>query len=131
MVLGRMVHYFLPEQKLFIKATRFSVCFVWLDISSFIVQLGGGLLLSGTGQSEKVLNLGKNIYMGGIGLQQLFIFAFLALVIMFHRRMLTLEREGVLASTGKTNWRTLLYCLYASLLLITVGCILQYKLSNI
>lgn len=115
-----MVYYFLPQQKLYIKATSFSACFVWLDISSFIVQLGGGLLLSGTGQSAKILMLGKNIYMGGIGMQQLFIFVFLGMVIMFHRRCLVLEREGVFATTGKTNWRTILYCLYASLLLITV-----------
>ncbi|KZP21951.1 hypothetical protein FIBSPDRAFT_931388 [Athelia psychrophila] len=120
MVLGRMVYYFLPEQKLYIKATRFSVCFVWLDVTSFLVQLGGGLLLTGTGQSAKVLSMGKNIYMGGIGMQQLFILGFLGMVIMFHRRALVLEREGVLATTGRTNWRTLLYCLYASLLLISI-----------
>ncbi|KZP22911.1 hypothetical protein FIBSPDRAFT_824067 [Athelia psychrophila] len=120
MVLGRMVYYFLPEQKLYIKATRFSVCFVWLDITSFIVQAGGGILLSGTGQSAKVLTIGKNIYMGGIGMQQLFILAFLGMAIMFHRRALVLEREGVLAINGKTKWRMLLYCLYASLLLISI-----------
>ncbi|KZP21963.1 hypothetical protein FIBSPDRAFT_931397 [Athelia psychrophila] len=112
MVLGRMVYYFLPEQKLYIKATRFSVCFVWLDVTSFLVQLGGGLLLTGTAW--------ENIYMGGIGMQQLFILGFLGMVIMFHRRALVLEREGVLATTGRTNWRTLLYCLYASLLLISI-----------
>ncbi|KAF7974249.1 hypothetical protein HWV62_13146 [Athelia sp. TMB] len=119
MVLGRMVYFFIPEKKLFIKATRFSACFVWLDVTSFIVQLGGGLLLSSTGASAKVQNLGKDIYMGGIGMQQFFILLFLALVIMFHRRVLALERSGVLATAGRTQWRMMLYCLYTSLLLIT------------
>ncbi|KAF7981054.1 hypothetical protein HWV62_35518 [Athelia sp. TMB] len=120
MVLGRMVYFFIPEKKLYIKATRFSACFVWLDVTSFIVQLGGGLLLSSTGASAKVQSLGKDIYMGGIGMQQFFIFLFLALVIMFHRRVLALERSWVLVTTGRTQWRMMLYCLYTSLLLITI-----------
>lgn len=122
MVLGRMVHYFIPEQKLFhVKATRFSVYFVWLDVISFLVQLGGGLLLSGTNQPAHLLALGKDIYMGGIGMQQLFILFFLGMVISFHRRMLALEVEGKLYETGKEKWRGLVYALYASLLLITVS----------
>lgn len=130
MVLGRLVYYFLPEKKLYIKATSFSACFVWLDITSFIVQLGGGLMLSGTGQSAKVLTMGKNIYMGGIGMQQFFILIFLGIAIMFHRRVLILERAGVLATTGKTKWRMILYCLYASLLLISVRPLRQFALPT-
>ena len=120
MVLGRMVYYFLPEQKLYIKATSFSACFVWLDITSFIVQAAGGIILSGTGESASLLNIGKYIYMGGIGMQQGFIILFLGVAIKFHRRILVLERQGELARTGRTQWRVLLYCLYTSLLLISV-----------
>jgi hypothetical protein len=54
--------------------------------------------------------------MGGIGLQQFFIFVFLGLAIRLHTQLLTLERNG----TGKKNWRPLLFTLYASLGLISV-----------
>ena len=122
MILGRMVHYFLPEQNLFhVPASRFSVYFVLLDIVSFLVQAVGGIMLSGTNQPQHILTLGKDIYMSGIGLQQFFILVFFALAIVFHRRVLVLEQRGVLANNGKVQWRRLLYTLYVSLVLITVN----------
>ena len=122
MVLGRMVHYYIPEKRLFhVKATRFSVYFVWLDIISFLVQVSGGIILSGTNQPAHLLAIGKDIYMSGIGMQQLFILFFVGMVISFHRRMLELEADGRLYGTGKEKWRGLVYALYISLLLITVS----------
>ena len=42
MVLGRMIYYFVPEQKVLgVKAVKIAKIFVWLDVASFIVQLGG------------------------------------------------------------------------------------------
>ena len=61
-----------------------------------------------------------HVYMGGIGLQQFFIFVFLGLAVKFNMEMLKMESRGRLAST-KTEWRRLLYALYASLGLITVS----------
>jgi len=61
-----------------------------------------------------------HIYMGGIGLQQFFIFVFLGLAIKFNMEMLKMESRGRLAST-KTEWRRLLYALYTSLSFITVS----------
>jgi len=60
-----------------------------------------------------------HVYMGGIGLQQFFIFVFLGLAVGFHREMLGMERGGQLG-IGKGKWRGLLYVLYASLGLITI-----------
>jgi len=126
MILGRMIYYFLPEKTLFhVHASKFSMLFVGLDIISFLVQATGGIILSGTNESEHVINLGKNIYMGGIGMQQFFIVIFFALTIVFHRRILVLERDGILSERGKAPWRRLLYTLYASLVLITVGLLPQ------
>ncbi|KIM72946.1 hypothetical protein PILCRDRAFT_803227 [Piloderma croceum F 1598] len=86
-ILGRMVYYFLAEQNLFyVHATKFSVCFVWLDIVSFLVQATGGIILSGTNDSQQLLNIGKHIYMAGIGMQQWFISIFVILTAAFHRR---------------------------------------------
>ena len=48
MTLGRMVHFFLPDQKVWgIKAKRLTLIFVLLDIGSFIMQGIGGSMLSG------------------------------------------------------------------------------------
>lgn len=119
MVLGRMVYYYLPEQKLFhIPGTRFSRYFVWLDILAFLVQLGGGMIVSGTNVKPKTMQLGIHIYMGGIGLQQFFILMFTALAIMFHRRVNELKAQGQYVEPG---WKRLLFTLYGSLALITVS----------
>lgn len=126
MILGRMVYYFLPEKNLLhMHASRFSLCFVMLDILSFLVQATGGIMLSGTNVPPHLMKIGKDVYMCGIGLQQLFILVFLALAIMFHRRVLVLEQLGVLEASGKTHWRRLLYTLYVSLTLITIRIIFR------
>jgi len=119
MLLGRMVHYFLPSQKVFhVRAVRFSVFFVWFDILSFLVQLGGASILSNTDASASTTQLGIHIYMGGIGLQLFFIVIFTSLAIAFHREMSQLDKSGVVLRQG---WTKMLYALYASLALISVS----------
>ena len=60
--------------------------------------------------------LGLHIYTGGVGLQEAVILFFFALAIRFHW---TLREQ---AYTGReTDWKALLYVLYASLTLITVS----------
>lgn len=131
MVLGRMVYYYLPEQNLFhVHATKFSVCFVWLDIVSFLIQATGGIILSGTNESQRLLNIGKDIYMAGIGIQQFFILIFVVLTVVFHRRVLVLDEQGILSENGTRPWRRLLYTLYLSLVLITVSRLIQSTLSR-
>jgi hypothetical protein len=118
MILGRMVHFYLPSKSLFhIPASRFSRYFVWLDILAFLVQLGGGLIVSGTNVKPSTFQLGIHIYMAGIGLQQFFICVFTGLAIMFQTEVLKLERKGQFVEKG---WRRMLYTLYGSLGLITV-----------
>ncbi|KUJ13210.1 RTA1-domain-containing protein [Mollisia scopiformis] len=118
MILGRMVHFFLPSKSLLhIPGSRFSRYFVWLDIIAFLVQLGGGMIVSGTNVKPSTFHLGIHIYMGGIGLQQFFICVFTGLAIMFHREMLKLERSGQFVEKG---WKRLLFTLYGSLALITL-----------
>jgi hypothetical protein len=121
MLLGRMIHFFEPEEKLAgISATKLAALFVALDIFAFIVQAAGGVTAS-TGGS--VARIGMNIYMAGIGLQELFILCFSALVIRLHRRMLQREREDAEKTSrgGSMPWRWLFYTIYAALILISVG----------
>jgi hypothetical protein len=123
MILGRMIYYYLPEKKLLgIGAQRFAVYFVCMDIIAFIVQGVGGSMASGGGTDPESVMLGIHVYMGGIGLQELFILIFLSLAIMFHRRML---RGGEIITGAKPSWKPLLYALYASLGLITIRIIFR------
>ena len=68
MTLGRMINFYLPEQKLCrVSARRFGTIFVCLDIFAFIVQLAGAVLTTGDDESESTVMMGVHIYMGGIG----------------------------------------------------------------
>src|SRR6187402_1449723 len=47
MVMGRMIYFFVPEQKVFgIKGIKIAKIFVWLDVASFLTQVGGGVMIS-------------------------------------------------------------------------------------
>jgi hypothetical protein len=116
-VLARMINFFVPERRIGIfKPSLLAKIFVFLDFGSFIIQMIGGFMATGT--SEQQMN-GIHVYMAGIGIQQFFIVCFLVLAFQFHRLMLKLDRAGRLFGE-KQNWRKLLYVLYASLLFITV-----------
>ncbi|OKL56092.1 hypothetical protein UA08_08781 [Talaromyces atroroseus] len=119
MVLARMIWFFVPERCIWIfKPSMLAIIFVCLDIGSFFVQATGGLMAT-PGASASTIQTGLHIYMGGIGIQQFFIFCFLILAIQFHRQMLQLEKLGALQGE-KTRWKWLLYSLYFSLAAITV-----------
>ncbi|KAJ7307799.1 RTA1 domain protein [Mycena albidolilacea] len=115
-VLGRMIHFFLPSHSILgVSGSLLGIVFVMLDVVSFVVQLIGGSIAGPTAPESEVFK-GIHIYMGGIGLQQFFIFIFLGLAARLHRQLQSLESNG----TGKKNWRPLLFTLYASLGLITI-----------
>ncbi|OQE39246.1 hypothetical protein PENCOP_c007G07880 [Penicillium coprophilum] len=117
MVLARMIHFFVPERRIgMFKPSLLAKVFVLLDFVSFIIQMIGGFMATGTDQQQMD---GIHLYMGGIGIQEFFIVCFLVLALQFHRLMLQLERAGRLP-VEKQNWRRLLYALYGSLIAITV-----------
>jgi len=110
-LMSRLVYFFVPEKRVAgISARRLSLCFVLLDITAFLMQAGGGSMISSTTPSTALR--GIHIYMGGIGLQQFFVLGFTGLVIRFHYKMNRL--------TGSTEWKRPLYVMYASLALITL-----------
>ena len=118
MTAGRMIWYFLPEKQIYrVKATSLTKYFVWADFITFLIQASGGSLLSS--QDGSTIKIGQHVYMGGTGLQQLFIVLFTVLIVRFHRRMKELEGAGAMIRVE--NWRRLIYTLYAVLLLITVS----------
>ncbi|KAF2020657.1 hypothetical protein BU24DRAFT_416336 [Aaosphaeria arxii CBS 175.79] len=88
MTAGRLIWTFHPEKKVFgIKAIRIGKYFVWLDILSFLVQGAGGLMLE-PGGDAKILDIGKNIYMSGVGLQEFFIVALYAVLALITMRVI-------------------------------------------
>lgn len=80
------------------------------------MQAAGGVMTSSTTASTVLLGL--HIYMGGIGLQQVFILVFVGLAGRFQGKA-----GGAAGAARGADWRRLLYALYAALGLITVsGC---------
>ncbi|PKX99666.1 RTA1 domain-containing protein [Aspergillus novofumigatus IBT 16806] len=130
MTLGRLIHFFIPGQRLGgISANRYGLIFVWLDILAFIVQLAGASITTQHEVPTSTTMLGIHIYMGGIGLQELFVLIFGVLAIHLHRRMVQMENYGELdhekTTRGSISWRWLFWALYAALTLITIRIIFR------
>ncbi|KAL1953953.1 hypothetical protein VTO42DRAFT_1999 [Malbranchea cinnamomea] len=116
MVLGRMIHFFIPDQRCFgIKARRLTVIFLLLDIFSFLVQGVAGSLMSSE-DSPDLVKIGIKIYMAGVGIQELFIVIFSGLAMRFHYKMNQIDA----VQPSLLPWRSLLYTVYAGLFLITL-----------
>ena len=116
-----MVYNFTPEASVYkVKAWRFGLLFVLLDVVAFLVQIGGASLASTNSSNKSLPMTGIHIYMGGIGFQQLAIFAFLALAIRYHKK-LRLQQS----SPDRSRGLTLLYVEYAVVGLITVRIIFR------
>ncbi|KAF1936138.1 hypothetical protein EJ02DRAFT_459765 [Clathrospora elynae] len=135
MTAGRIIWLLHPERKIWgLQAVKMGKWFVWLDILSFLVQATGGVMIN-PGSGGNTVNIGKDVYMTGVGVQQLFILLFLALVVRFHFDALKLERQGLLGGSnnhdnkaGGARWKWLTYTIYAGLLLITIRII--YRLAE-
>ncbi|KAK1149810.1 hypothetical protein N8T08_003361 [Aspergillus melleus] len=120
MVMGRMVWNFTDDaQVLRVKPWRFGLFFVILDIIAFIVQVYGAAQAAGNHITYEKQMEGLHIYMGGVGVQQLFVLLFVACAISFHRKVIRQRR-----SDGKQGL-LLLYVLYACLALITMRIIFR------
>lgn len=120
MVMGRMIYFFIPSKAIFgIKGIKIAKIFVWLDVLSFLTQVGGGVMIS-PGNGEKSLMMGIHIYMGGIGFQEFCILLFTAIAIKFLVEMRALGATNQILDARPDNWRKLLFVLYAVLVLITV-----------
>lgn len=123
MVLGRMIHFFLPSQSILrVPAYLIAACFVLLDIVSFVIQLVGGMSANPRGTPES-LRKALNIYMGGIALQEVFIIFFVCLAIKFQ---LEVRKLTHLKSTKSAKSLTL--ALYFSLSMVSIR--IFYRLAE-
>lgn len=147
MVFGRMVWNYIPDATLWrVPAWRFGYYFVILDImsvsplsylghilifgfltSAFIVQVyGAASAESNDNNTVAQILQGIHIYMGGVAIQQFFIFCFCAFAYKFWRRLLA-QKTSVIdeisdpADLSLKSGFTLLYAMIAVLTLISVN----------
>ncbi|CAN9085635.1 unnamed protein product [Alternaria alternata] len=125
MTAGRLVYFLHPKKRLWgIEAVKMGRWFVWLDILGFIIQAVGGLMMN-QDNGARVIEIGKNVYMNGVGVQQLFIWISLGMIMRFHVDMLRVERDSQLCGVNGSRsraarWKWLTYTIYAVLGLITI-----------
>ncbi|OOG00885.1 hypothetical protein ASPCADRAFT_202721 [Aspergillus carbonarius ITEM 5010] len=120
MVMGRMVWNFTNDARvLSVRPWHFGLFFVILDIIAFIIQVYGAAQAAGNNVSYSTEMTGLHIYMGGVGIQQLFVLGFVFFAGAFHRKVLEQRREDRARALG------LLYVLYACLALITMRIIFR------
>ncbi|KAI0126217.1 RTA1 domain-containing protein [Xylariales sp. AK1849] len=117
MTLGRMIHFFLLPSRSLLRtpASTIAAGFVALDIISFVIQLVGGTMAGPASPPEDQLRA-IHIYMGGIGMQEIFIIGFLCLAVKFQREM-SRDRKSIVDRAAGLR---ILYALYFSLAMITV-----------
>lgn len=121
MTFARLAWFFIPDQRIWgIKPASIAKYFVWADVVTFIIQAVGGIMAS-PGAGPNIIQIGLDIYLAGMSLQQFFILLFLVLMITFHRRANKNSPEDVLADgQKKRSWRPLQIMLYVVLALITI-----------
>lgn len=115
------MHFYLPPFSILgVRLYNLTLWFVFADVACFVVQLIGGAQATNTAPPDQALR-GIRIYMAGISLQEAFILVFVGFAVAFHMQLLIGEKTGEFERTDKKSWRRLLYTIYLSLLLITVG----------
>jgi len=124
MVVARLVHYLLPQERILGISPRWlAKIFVAADIVSFFVQAIGGAMLTNT-EDHQVVIRGQNIYMGGIGIQLLFVVVFGVVTAVFFRRVQQKIASGSLVRS--TAWvRPVVWVLCSVILLIVIRVIFR------
>lgn len=120
MTVARMVHFGLPDKKIWgIRAAKLTVLFVWLDVVCFLVQAGGGSMLSNN-DDPNITRIGMRVYTAGIGVQ-------LAFVVIFGFMTAWFCRKAYEAADGKLGrLRFLIWTMIAVLLLIVVSVLTEF-----
>lgn len=116
MTVSRLIYYVHVDQRVMrVRAIVLTRIFVWLDITCFLIQAVGGIMLSG--DDDKIMDIGMNIYVAGIAVQQAVIVVFSILTVQFFRELA--EKGRLDRPVRLTKW--LLIVLFANFVLITVS----------
>ncbi|RAK95525.1 RTA1 domain-containing protein [Aspergillus ibericus CBS 121593] len=120
MVMGRMVWNFTDDARVLrMRPWHFGLAFVVLDVIAFIIQVYGAAQAAGNNIAYSVEMTGLHIYMGGVGVQQLFVLVFIFCAIVLHQKIRQQRRPD------QRDALVLLYVLYGCLALITMRIIFR------
>lgn len=119
MVVARLIYFLHPKQQaLGISARWLAKGFVTADVVSFAIQAVGGALMADQ-QNVENSDLGRKIYMAGVGVQLFFVLIFVVVAISFYRQVSYDIRTGALKT--RNRWiRPLLVVIFLVLVLIIV-----------
>ncbi|KAE9366362.1 RTA1-domain-containing protein [Stipitochalara longipes BDJ] len=122
MLFGRILRTYSSDTKpkaLGVSDTWITRLFVGFDVVSFLTQSAGAAMLAGSKDDIKKSNTGQHIVIGGLVLQLVAFGFFTAIAVSFHLKMKRSQRlQGSVTQETVKEWRPLLFCLYASCILI-------------
>jgi hypothetical protein len=114
-----MVHFYSPTKKVWgVNPSIMEIVLISVSSIPFIVQIFGSGMV-GPLNGPKSQQMAIDIYMVGIGLQQVVMLCAFGLIIKFHFDMAKSDRLGHLTES-QTGWRPLIYTLYSSLTAIAI-----------
>ncbi|KAJ5737767.1 uncharacterized protein N7483_002892 [Penicillium malachiteum] len=120
MILGRIIRLVDGDCNSIIRATRLTKIFVCGDVLSFLIQSGGGAMLS-IAKTSSSLQLGEDVIVAGLIVQIIFFGFFIIVSVIFHKRMN--ERPTATSLSSAAQWERYMYVLYAASTMIMVRCI--------
>ncbi|KAL1890735.1 hypothetical protein Sste5346_008060 [Sporothrix stenoceras] len=123
MVFGRLVHNYTPDRKLWgLPASKFGLVFVVLDIVAFVVQVYGAATATKNDIPTDEVLRSLHIYMGGVGIQLLFILMCCAFGF---KLFFVMRREAVQFPQTVRPALLLLYIQFAVMILIIIRIIFR------
>lgn len=122
MLFGRLLRTYSTDGKaLGVSATWVTRVFVGFDVISFLTQSAGAGLLSSAKDDRKKSETGQHIVMGGLVIHLIAFGFFTAVAVRFHLKMRKLQEVPSDFDQRAREWRPLLFCLYASCILIMLS----------
>jgi len=119
---GRFIMNCVSREYSWIRPERVARIFVASDITTFLVQAGGGGLESSSNQTS--VKAGVRVLLIGLGLQTASYVLFIALIAHAHRKII---KDGM--TNGSEPWWKIIWVLYFSSLFIMIRCV--YRLIEL
>ncbi|KAJ5699153.1 hypothetical protein N7462_001158 [Penicillium macrosclerotiorum] len=120
MILGRIIRLVDGDSRSLIRATRLTKIFVLGDVLSFVIQSGGGAIMSSAKSASK-LKLGEDVIIVGLVVQIIFFGFFVLVSVIFHHRMAKNPTNAALGTP--VDWSRYMIVLYFASALIMTRCL--------
>ncbi|KAJ5538274.1 hypothetical protein N7494_007753 [Penicillium frequentans] len=120
MILGRIIRLTNGDSRSLIRGTRLTKIFVCGDVLAFLIQSGGGAIMSSAKTASKI-KLAEDIIIVGLVVQILFFGFFVIVSVVFHWRMSSNPTSAALGTS--VNWQRYLIVLYSASSFIMIRCI--------